>query len=122
MVRIMANLGLVLMMGGLLASCGLWDDPQEKTPEEARLMQSFSDESPDLQQHIGEIVAAAKASNYREAMNNLALLSATRHLTKEQKFAVDFMTRQLRYDMEEEMFSDQAAARVGQEAAGVIND
>ncbi|PCI34528.1 MAG: hypothetical protein COB54_01750 [Alphaproteobacteria bacterium] len=117
MYKTIASLGLVLMMVGMEASCGLSDDTQEKTPEQARLVQSFSAERSELQQHIAEIVTAAKARNYQEAMNKLALLSATTRLTQEQKIAVDFMTRQLRYDMEEEIFSDLSQPKVSSEPA-----
>ena len=116
MYRIIANLGLVLIMAASVASCGLSDDTQDRSTEEARLVQSFSAESSELQQHIKQIVTMVQVRNYREAMNKLALLSATRRLTHEQKIAVDFMVRQLRYDMEEEIFSDQESDKARAES------
>ncbi len=92
----------IMVLAMLLTSC---DKPQE-THEEDRLTYSFRDESPELTQHIATIVEDAKALKYKTALNKLALLSATRTLTKEQKYAVDTLARQLRYDMEEKIFTE----------------
>lgn len=98
-------LGVVLIIA--VSSCGSSDGMRDSTAEEDRLIQSFSDESSELQQHVAEIVRNAKAGQYQDAMNKLALLSATRLLSNKQKFAVDTMVRQYRYDMEEEIYDKQ---------------
>ena len=102
-------ISVMLMM--TVASCG----KSNETDDQDRLTQSFRDESPDLQQHIAEIVKEAGQSDYKAALNKLALLSATRKLTSKQKYAVDVLVRQLRYDMEEEIFS-------AQEPKGVMDE
>lgn len=98
-------LGLIAVM--VVSSCGTSDETRDSTLEEDRLIQSFSDESPEMQHHIAEIVENAKARQFKGAMNKLALLSATKQLSKKQKYAVDVMVRQYRYDMEEEIFNKQ---------------
>jgi hypothetical protein len=87
----------------LVMSC---EKPGEGRAED-RLLYSFRNESAEIQQHVTDIIAAAKALEYQAAMNDLALLSATRNLTDKQRNAVDTLVRQLRYDMEEEIFSAQ---------------
>lgn len=84
-------------------SCGKSDE----TYDEDRLTYSFRNESPELRQHVALIAEEAKALKYQAAMNKLALLSATKSLTDEQKNAVDILVKQLRYDMEEEIFIEQ---------------
>jgi len=94
-----------------VAACGTQDHISEKTAEENNLIKSFRAENPALQQHIAEIIADSKALRYQEAMNKLAMLSATTILTKEQKHAVDLLDKKLRYDMEEKIFSARDKAK-----------
>ena len=96
--------GLIIILSA--ASCEKRDE-QHKDSIEVRLLSSFKRESPALQKRVAEIITNAKADDYQAALNELALLSATHNLTKEQKLAVDTLVRQLRYDMEEEIFSKQ---------------
>lgn len=94
---------LSLLLFITVTSCGKPDD----THDEDRLTYSFRNESPELQQHVATIISEVKARKYQDAMNKLALLSATRTLTDKQRHAVDILVRQLRYDMEEDIFSQQ---------------
>jgi hypothetical protein len=102
-----AIMALVLV----LTSC---EKPQE-THDEDRLTYSFRDESPEITQHVATIVEDARALKYKMALNKLALLSATRKLTKEQKYAVDTLARQLRYDMEEKIFTERQSRELRDE-------
>lgn len=102
-------IGLLIMI--TVSSCG---NPQE-TQEQDRLKYSFRGESPELQQHIVVIVEEAKALKYQDAMNKLAILSATRTLTSKQKYAVDLLVKQLRYDLEEKIFLEQRKTGVADE-------
>lgn len=89
-----------------LTACEKPDDSRKITMEE-HLVQSFSAESPETRQQVADIISAARMRNYQKALNKLALLSATRILTKNEKFAVESIVRKLRFDMEEEIFSKQ---------------
>ena len=105
------RLVLSLLIISALSSCG----KPEKTQEQDRLTYSFRNESPELQQHVAVIVEEAKALKYQDAMNKLALLSATRNLTSKQKYAVETLSRQLRYDLEEKIFTEQGSTGVTDE-------
>ncbi|PCJ36099.1 MAG: hypothetical protein COA93_02035 [Alphaproteobacteria bacterium] len=94
------------MLAALL-SCGDQGEARKETIED-RLINSFRNESPQLQEHVTKIVQEARMQQYQQAMNKLALLSATRRLTKDQKTAVELLSKQLRYDMEEEIFQKQS--------------
>ncbi len=99
-----AILALGLLVFIVVSSCG----ETEKTHDQDRLTYSFRNESPEMQQHVATILAEAKEQKYQTAMNKLALLSATRTLTHEQNNAVEILVKQLRYDMEEEIFQQQS--------------
>ncbi|VAX07598.1 hypothetical protein MNBD_ALPHA03-220 [hydrothermal vent metagenome] len=98
---------LFVVMLAALSSCGDQGEAQKETIED-RLINSFRNESPQLQEHVTQIVQEARMHQYQQAMNKLALLSATRRLTKDQKIAVELLSKQLRYDMEEEIFQKQS--------------
>lgn len=106
-IRLLLSLVLVIT----ISSCGKSNESHEQN----LLAKSFSNESPELQQHVAGIIEDARVQKYREVMNKLALLAATRNLTTEQKHAVGRLTRQLRYDMEEEIFSRQKSIGVTDE-------
>lgn len=97
---------LAIVMAAAVTACEDRKETHKDTVED-RLLYSFRAESPALQAHVAEIVQEARALRYPSAMNKLALLSATQPLTEKQKVAVDLMIRQLRFDMEEEIFSKQ---------------
>lgn len=97
----------MVVMVAALSSCGDQGEARKETMED-RLINSFRRESPQLQEHITQIVQEARMHQYQQAMNKLALLSATRRLTKDQKIAVELLSKQLRYDMEEEIFQKQS--------------
>lgn len=92
----------------MVSSCDKLDEQHKDTIED-RLIYSFRHEAPELQNTVEEIVRRAKEKNYQDALNKLALLSATHKLNKNQKHAVDTIMKQLRYDMEEEIFSEKKA-------------
>ena len=94
-----------IFMIGHLAACEKLDTKHKKTVEE-RLLDSFSGSNEDLRARIGRAVVAAENKNYEFAMNELAVISATMQLEKEQKRAIDDLMRQLRYDLEEEELGD----------------
>ena len=94
-----------IFMIGHLAACEKLDTRHKKTVEE-RLLDSFSDSNEDLRARIGRVVAAAEDKDYEFAMNELAVISATIKLEKDQKRAIDDLMRQLRYDLEEEELED----------------
>lgn len=106
-----AGLVLGLMLIITVASC---EKPVAELDED-RLTHSFRNESPEIQQHVAMIAEEARQLKYKEALNKLALLSATRKLTREQKYAVDTLVRHLRYDMEEKIFSEQETIGVTDE-------
>jgi len=97
-----------------VTACEKPDDSRKITIEE-RLVQSFSEEPPETRQQIAEIIRAAQGQDYQTALNRLALLSASRILTKNEKFAVESIVRKLRFDMEEEIFSKQKKQKEPQE-------
>ena len=105
MYRKIAKLFFCLMLVATVISCDNQGDTKNDTVED-RLIRSFSNENMELRQHVSVIVEDAKAEKYQDALNKLALLSATRRLSNEQKIAVELIVRQLRYDMEEEIFSE----------------
>lgn len=94
------------LMTFVIAACEKPEESRKITIED-RLIQSFRKESPEVQQQIAAIIRDAQALDYQNAMNKLAVLSATRILTKDEKFAVNSIMRKLRFDMEEEIFSRQ---------------
>ncbi len=96
-------LGMVMMV--TVVSCEKRDESHKGTIED-QLIYSFRDADPELQQHVSKIVTKAKALKYQDALNKLALLAATNRLNKDQKHAINIMVKQLRYDMEEEIFSE----------------
>ncbi|WP_321389104.1 hypothetical protein [Emcibacter sp.] len=102
--RLLWLIPAVFMIGNL-AGCEKLETRHKKTVEE-RLLDSFSDSSEELRERVGRVVVAAEKKDYEFAMNELALISATRQLEKPQKKAVDDLMRQLRYDMEEEELGD----------------
>jgi len=89
-----------------MSSCDKLDE-QHKDTIENRLVQSFREERPEVRERVSEIVRAAEEQDYQGALNKLALLSATTKLDRKQKYAVDAVMKQLRYDMEEKIFSEQ---------------
>ena len=97
---------LAVMTIFFMSSCDKLDE-QHKDTIENRLVQSFRDESPEVRERVSEIVREAEEQDYQGALNKLALLSATTKLGKKQKYAVDAVMKQLRYDMEEKIFSEQ---------------
>lgn len=88
-----------------LSACEKLDESHKESIEDS-LIRSFKAEDPALKKHVSDIVRQAEEDQYQEALNKLALLSATHTLNKEQKKAIDALVRQLRYDMEEEIFAD----------------
>ncbi len=100
-----ARLFFYLMLAATIVSCGNQGDAKNDTVED-RLIRSFNNENTELRKHIAVIIEDAKAEKYQDALNKLALLSATRRLSNEQKIAVELIVRQLRYDMEEKIFSE----------------
>ncbi len=104
MYRKIARLFFYLMLVVSVVSCDNQNDTRNDSVED-RLIRSFSNEKTELRQHVEVIVEDSKAEKYQDALNKLALLSATRRLSSEQKIAVELIVRQLRYDMEEEIFS-----------------
>jgi len=92
-----------MVMAGIISSCSDQNEVRKETTED-RLINSFRGERPELQEHVEQIVKEARALQYQLVMNKLALLSATRRLSKEQQIAVDLLSKQLRFDMEEELF------------------
>lgn len=98
-IRLVVSLLLIVVV----ASCGKPDE----THEVDRLSYSFRNAKPELRQYVEGIVKEAEQLEYQNALNKLALMSATRKLTAQQKNAVDLLVKRLRYDMEEEIFSAQ---------------
>ncbi len=99
-------LGAGIMMG--ISACNKLDETHKDTIE-YRLIKSFEGEKPELRQQITEVVNEAKADHYKSALNKLALISASHTLTREQEKTVDIIVRQLRYDMEEKIFTKQTS-------------
>lgn len=108
---------LVMITIFAVSACGKNEEEvYEGTRETVRLIRSFQNETPEMQDYIDEIIKEANDLNYQDAMNKLALLSATHKTTKQQKIAIELMMKQLRYDMEEEIFKAQAQAQAGGES------
>ncbi len=105
MYKKIAKWSLSIILIATVTACG----NSQETKEQDRLTYSFRNETIALKKHVAEIVEEAKALKYQDAMNKLALLSATRNLNSEQKYAVESLTRQLRYDLEEKIFTEQGS-------------
>lgn len=99
--KLILSIGMMIMV----LSCEKQDEIHKITIED-KLIHSFQDSNPELKKIVAEIIVEAKALNYRDSLNALALLAATNRLNESQKLAINNIVKQLRYDMEEEIFSE----------------
>ena len=77
-------------------------DEKHKLSIEDRLIYSFRGEDEETREKVARIIDAARENDYREALNDLAILLNTRKVNQVQKKAINDLIRQLRFDMEDE--------------------
>ena len=91
---------LVCVVSFVIAACDSNQEKHQKTLEE-RLVDSFEMSDRAVRDRVQVIVTASKERNYKLAMNELGILSATQINTPTQKHAIKLLMEQLRFNLEE---------------------
>jgi len=86
----------------LMIACDNNQEKHQKTLEE-QLVDSYELSSREVRDQVQVIINASKERNYKLAMNELGILSATQINTPPQKSAIKLLMEQLRFNLEEEM-------------------
>ena len=101
MIRKTVTFILVSLLSLSLFACDSNQEKHKKTLEE-KLADSFSQSEETVKNRVNVIVKASEDKNYMLAMNELAILSASKINNPEQKQAIKLLMTQLRFNMEEE--------------------
>lgn len=104
MIKTLCNILTVFVVSLVLIACDSNQEKHQKTLEE-KLVDSFEQADAPVRDQVSIIVAASNQKSYAYAMNELAILSATRLNSREQKFAIKQLMDQLRFNMEEVEFA-----------------
>lgn len=90
----------------VVVSCDSNQEKHQKTLEE-KLVDSFAQADVSVRKKVSKIVADSKEEDYSNAMNELAILSATHLNSPAQEYAIKRLMEQLRFNLEEAERADQ---------------
>lgn len=85
-----------------LFACDSNQEKHQKTLEE-QLLDSYEFSNREVRDRVQVIILASNEQNYKLAMNELGILSATQINTASQKHAIKLLMDQFRFNLEEEM-------------------
>lgn len=100
MFKKLLNIFAISVISLAINACDSNQEKHKKTLEE-KLIDSFGQADLSARNQVSLIVSASEEKKYAQAMNELAILSATNLNSREQEFAINQLMNQLRFNLEE---------------------